>query len=113
VGDLIFFMSPGGLKVNVELISILHYPPPYPAPPRPLFGSVPSPASKIVFVLLVSISLRGKVCLSKALSRTNPSALDLVLALAPVALVLGIIFEGLIEFRFFNWSFKVWKETSF
>jgi len=66
-----------------------------------------------VFVLLVPISLRGKVPLSKALSRTNPSTLDLVLALAPVALVLDVIFEGLIEFRFFNRSFSVWKESSF
>jgi hypothetical protein len=80
---------------------------------NPLFGSVPSPASKILFVLLVLISLRGKVPLSKAHSRTNPSALDLVLALAPVTLVLGVIFEGLIEFRFFNRSFNAWKESSF
>jgi hypothetical protein len=42
----------------------------------------------------VSISLQGKVPLSKALSRTNPSALDLVLALAPVAFVLGVMFGG-------------------
>jgi hypothetical protein len=47
-----------------------------------------------LFVLLVSISLQGKVPLSKALSRTNPSALDLVLALAPVAFVLGVISGG-------------------
>jgi hypothetical protein len=47
-----------------------------------------------MFALVVSISLQGKVPLSKALSRTNPSALDLVLALAPVAFVLGVIFGG-------------------
>jgi len=63
-------------------------------------------------ILLVSMSLQGKVPLSKALSRTNPSALDLVLILAPVAFVLGVNCRGLIDYRFVNRSFNIWKESS-
>ena len=97
------------------LTSLLSLPRPttqYQHPTLCLVKSVLLRVSETLFILLVSISLQGKVSLSKVLSRTNPSTLYVVLTLAPVAFVLGINCWGLIDFRFVNRTFNIWKESS-
>jgi hypothetical protein len=53
-------------------------------------------------------SRQGPSWLARHFCNNYPSALDLVLALALVALVLGVIYRGSIVLRLFNWSFDFW-----
>ena len=55
-------------------------------------------------------SRQGPSWLARHFCNNYPSALDLVLALALVALVLGVIYRGSIVLQLLNWSFDFWLE---
>ena len=98
------------LMVNVLLISIIclpfaHSPPLHPALCLVQFLVLQAKHSSS---FSQNPSRQGPSWLARHFCNNYPSALDLVLALALVALVLGVIYRGSIVLRLFNWSFDFW-----
>ena len=98
------------LMVNVYLISIIclpfaHSPPLHPALCLVQFLVL---QAKHYSSFSQNPSRQGPSWLARHFCNNYPSALDLVLALALVALVLGVIYRGSIVLRLFNWSFDFW-----
>ena len=98
------------LMVNVYLISIIclpfaHSPPLHPALCLVQFLVLQAKHSSS---FSQNPSRQGPSWLARHFCNNYPSALDLVLALALVALVLGVIYRGSIVLRLFNWSFDFW-----
>ena len=116
MGYLIPLMSPrlggeGALMVNVYLISQLYaYLLPIPPPLHPALCLVQFLVlqAKHSSSFSQNPSRQGPSWLARHFCNNYPSALDLVLALALVALVLGVIYRGSIVLRLFNWSFDFW-----
>ena len=98
------------LMINVYLISIIRLP----------FAHSPPLHPALCLVQFLVLQAKHSSSFSRNPSRQGPSwlarhfcnnytsALDLVLALVLVALVLGVIYRGLIVLRLFNWSFDFW-----
>ena len=101
----------GGGGVDGQCVTYLNctltFPPSPPTLPCPLFGSVPCLRAKHSSYSR-NPSRQGPSWLARHFCNNYPSALDLVLALALVALVLGVIYRGSIVLRLFNWSFDFW-----
>ena len=55
---------------------------------------------------------KARSLLARHCQELTLSALYVVLTLAPVAFVLGVNCQGVIESRFVNRSFNIWKESS-